>query len=151
MPEESPLSDRREPEMASVPDTHASLLIRLRNPRDQEAWATFLEIYLPLIFRLTRRRGMQEADAREVTQEVLMAVATAIGRWDSDPARGSFRGWLSTITRNLVVNFLIRESRQPRGNGDTEFQRWLDQQPDPASDESVLFEVEEERQIFRWA
>lgn len=137
--------------MTSVPDTRASLLLRLRDSRDQQAWEIFLQIYQPLIFRLARRRGIQEADAREVSQEALMAVAAAISRWDFDPARGSFRGWLSKITRNLVVNFLIRESRHPRGNGDTEFHQWLDQQPDPASEESALFNVEEEKQIFRWA
>lgn len=137
--------------MTSVPDTRASLLLRIRNSRDQEAWESFQQIYQPLIFRLARRRGIQEADANEVTQDVLIAVASAINRWDSNPARGSFRGWLSKITRNLVVNLLIRQSRHPRGNGDTEFNVWLDQQPDPASEESALFDVEEEREIFRWA
>ncbi|MBI3363101.1 MAG: sigma-70 family RNA polymerase sigma factor, partial [Chloroflexi bacterium] len=56
--------------------------------------------YQPLIFRLTRQRGLQDADAREVTQEVLVSVAGAIGHWQSDPSRGSFRGWLATIARN---------------------------------------------------
>ena len=134
-----------------VPETRASLLLRLRDPRDQTAWETFLQIYQPLIFRLARRRGVQEADAREITQEVLITVAGAIGRWDTDPARGSFRGWLSKMTRNLVVNFFIRQSRHPRGSGDSDLKRWLDEQPDPNSEESALFDVEEERQTFRWA
>lgn len=137
--------------MTSVPETRASLVLRLRDSRDQSAWAVFLEIYQPLIFRLARSRGVQEADAREVTQEVLLAVSKAIGRWESDPQRGSFRGWLSTITRNLVVNFLIRQSRHPRGSGDSDFHRWLEQRPDPRSEESAWFDREEEHQIFRWA
>ena len=137
--------------MMPVPETRASLLLRRRNPRDQTAWNAFLQIYQPLIFRLARSRGMQEADAREVTQDVLIAVAGAIGRWETDPDRGSFRGWLSKITRNLVVNFFIRQSRHPRGSGDSDLKRWLDERPDPNSEESAVFDREEERQLFRWA
>ena len=137
--------------MTSVPETRASLLLRLRDPRDRSAWDQFLQIYQPLIFRLARRRGIQDADAREVTQDVLISVAGAIGRWETDPDRGSFRGWLSTITRNLVVNYLIRQSRHPRGSGDSDLKRWLDERPDPHIEESVFYDREEERQIFRWA
>ena len=137
--------------MTPVPETRASLLLRLRDPQDQSAWSVFLQIYQPLIFRLARRRGVQDADAREVTQDVLMAVAGAISRWEADPARGSFRGWLSKITRSLVVNYLIRQSRHPRGTGDRDLKRWLEERPDPASDESALFDLEEERQLFVWA
>ncbi|MBS0205123.1 MAG: sigma-70 family RNA polymerase sigma factor [Planctomycetes bacterium] len=137
--------------MTSVPETRASLLLRLRDARNQQAWTEFLEIYEPLISRLIWRRGVQDADVAEVTQEVLLAVASAIHRWEADPARGSFRGWLATIARNLVVNFLIRQSRQPRASGDTEFNRWLEDQPAPDGDVSALFDLERKRQTFRWA
>ncbi|MEI8022005.1 MAG: sigma-70 family RNA polymerase sigma factor [Schlesneria sp.] len=137
--------------MTSVPETRSSLLLRLRDARDQHAWSTFLEIYQPLIYRVIRNRRVQDADAREVTQEVLLAVANSIDQWEADPQRGTFRGWLTTITRNLVVNFLIKQSRHPRGSGDSDFRRGLESLPAPASDESALFDVEERRQIFRWA
>lgn len=134
----------------SAPETHPSLLLRLRDACDQQAWNEFLEIYQPLIFRLTRKRGLQDADAREVTQEVLVSVAGAIGGWETDPKRGSFRGWLATIVRNLVVNFLIRQSRHPRGTGDSGFARWLDEVPAADCGESRLFDFERRRQIFLW-
>lgn len=134
-----------------VPETHQSLLIRLRDQRNQQAWTEFLEIYEPLIARLVQRRGIQPADVGEVTQEVLLAVASSIHRWESNPERGSFRGWLATIARNLVVNFLIRQSRHPRGSGDTEFRRWLEDQPAPDGEISSLFDLERKRQTFRWA
>ena len=137
--------------MAPVPETRPSLLMRLRDARDQQAWTLFLEIYQPLIYRIVRQRRIQDADAREVTQEVLLAVASAIDQWEADPTRGTFRGWLTTITRNLVVNFLIKQSRHPRGTGDVDFRRGLEELPAPASDESALFDLEERRQIFRWA
>lgn len=46
------------------------------------------------IERLARRRGLQHADARELVQEVLVAVAGAIERFDPDQSKESFRGWL---------------------------------------------------------
>ena len=137
--------------MTPVPETRPSLLLRLRDARDQQAWSTFLEIYQPLIYRVIRQRRVQDADAREVTQEVLLAVANSIDQWEADPQRGTFRGWLTTITRNLVVNFLIKQSRHPRGSGNSDFRRGLESLPAPVGDESELFDVEERRQIFRWA
>lgn len=134
-----------------IPETRASLLIKLQDSRNQQAWTEFLEIYEPLIARLARRRGIQAADVGEVTQEVLMAVAAAIHRWESKSGQGSFRGWLATITRNLVVNFLIRQSRHPRGRGDTSFKNWLEDQPAPEGEVSALFDLERRRQTFRWA
>ena len=137
--------------MTPLPETRPSLVLRLRDSQDQQAWETFLEIYQPMIFRLVRQKGIQDADAREVTQEVLMAVASAIDRWDQDPTRGTFRGWLSTITRNLVVNFLIKQSRHPRGIGQFGFRCELDEVAAPEGDVSQVFDLEEKRQIIRWA
>ena len=100
---------------------------------DERAWGEFVEIYGPLIHRLARRRGLQDADAADLVQEVFRAVAGAIERYDPDPARGSFRGWLSTIARNLIVNLLDAQRRHPRGTGDTEVRRLLEEQPAPDS------------------
>ena len=103
--------------MDEAPSTRASLLIRLRDPADERAWSEFTEIYGPLVHRLARRRGLQEADAQDLAQEVFRAVARAIERYDPDPDRGSFRGWLSRIARNLIINLLAARRRQPQGTG----------------------------------
>ena len=137
--------------MMTAPETRPSLLLRIQDPRDQQAWTKFFEIYHPLILRLVCQRGLQEVDAHEVTQEVLVAVSKSISRWEDDPQRGSFRGWLTRIARNLVVNFLIRQSRHPRGSGDSDLARWLDEVPSPESAESRLFDLEHRRQVFLWA
>jgi len=137
--------------MMTVPETRPSLLIRIKDAHDQQAWSEFYDIYQPLIVRLVTQRGLQDSDAREVAQEVLVSVSKAIGRWDSDPDRGSFRGWLSRIARNLVINFLIRQSRHPRGTGNSDFARWLDEIPAPDLGESRLFDLEQRRQLFLWA
>jgi RNA polymerase sigma-70 factor (ECF subfamily) len=137
--------------MSDSPSTRPSLLVRLRDPQDERAWAEFLEIYGPLVRRLALRRGLQEADAADLTQEVFRAVAVAIERWDPDPARGSFRGWLFRLARNLIVNLLAAQKRHPRGTGDSAFQGLLEQQPAPDVEESLVFEGEYRRQLFAWA
>jgi RNA polymerase sigma-70 factor (ECF subfamily) len=137
--------------MSEPPTTRPSLLVRLRDPLDERAWAEFVEIYGPLVRQLARRRGLQDADAADLVQEVFRAVAMAIERYDPDPAKGSFRSWLSTIARNLIVNLLDAQRRQPRGSGDTEIRHLLEAQPAPTSEESVLFDLEYRRHLLHWA
>ncbi len=137
--------------MSEPPTTRPSLLVRLRDPMDERAWGEFVEIYGPLIRQLARQRGLQEADAADLVQEVFRAVAGAIERYDPDPAKGSFRGWLSTIARNLIVNLLNAQRRHPRGSGDSEIQQLLEQQPAPTSEQSVIFDAEYRRRMLDWA
>lgn len=137
--------------MHEIPKTRISLLIRIRDAGDEPAWREFLEIYEPLVYRLVRRCGLQHADALELTQEALMAVARTIKNWELDPERGSFRGWLTKVTRNLMINYLSRQRRGPQAVGDTNFQALLAQQPDPRSAETAEFDLEYRRRLFRWA
>jgi RNA polymerase sigma-70 factor (ECF subfamily) len=137
--------------MSDPTATRPSLLIRLRDPLDERAWGEFVEIYGPLIHRLARRRGLQDADAADLVQDVFRAVAGAIERYNPDPAKGSFRGWLSTIARNLIVNLLDAQGRHPRGTGDTEVRRLLEEQPAPDPEQSELFDAEYRLRILHWA
>ena len=136
--------------MNNQPKTRLSLILRLRNADDAVAWQEFIEIYQPLVFRLARGRGLQEADALDTTQEVMARVAKAINRWDPDPDRGSFRGWISRITRNLVIEFLRSKNRQPLTNGDSSADQYIQSASSP-SPETDLFDIEFERQVFAWA
>ena len=108
-----------------------------------------MEIYEPLIHRLARARGVQEADADDLAQDVFRAVADAIDRWDPDPARGSFRAWLSRIARNLIVNLLAARRRQTAElrDGRDRVVELLEAQPAGDAD-SALFDLEYRRQIF---
>ena len=92
--------------------TSASLLLRLRDPADQTAWETFDSLYRPLIRRSCRRRGLQDADAADVSQEVMARVAKSICSFEYVPERGKFRSWLGVITENGVRTFLGRTTRQ---------------------------------------
>ncbi len=66
--------------MTLTPTTRASLLLRLRDPRDHEAWVEFASLYEPVTYRVLRRTGLQDADALEVLQELFLAVNRNIGR-----------------------------------------------------------------------
>src|SRR5438094_7280967 len=99
--------------------TRPSLLLRVRDPRDKDAWREFVELYGPLVYRFARKRGLQDADAADLTQIVFQAVVPAIQRLDYDPRRGSFRGWLFAVVRNQLHNFLHRQGPTPPGSGDT--------------------------------
>ncbi|MHB0960684.1 MAG: RNA polymerase sigma factor [Pirellulaceae bacterium] len=137
--------------MQDVPKTRHSLLIRIRDGHDVQAWSQFVAIYEPLVYRLTRKKGFQHADALELTQEVLLAVSKSIERWNPDSAKGSFRGWLVRVTRNLMINLLVNQRRHPRGVGSTDFQRLLAEQVGPAEEETAEFDLEYRRRLFRWA
>ncbi len=137
--------------MNDTPTTRPSLLIRIRDPRDERAWGEFLDIYEPLIYRLARGKGFQHADAVELAQDVFVAVASAIDRWDPDPALGSFRGWLFRIARNLMINLLAKQRRQVHGTGNTDMRRLLEEQPAPDIENSTLFDQEYRRETFAWA
>src|SRR5262245_57546191 len=108
------------------PPTRASLLVRLRDGGDQDAWRQFVDLYAPLVFGWARRRGLQEADAADLTQEVLRAVARALPAQGYDPTRGAFRGWLYTVTRNKLNTFQGRQARGERGSGDSDVQERLE-------------------------
>lgn len=136
--------------MSDQPKTRVSLILRLRHPDDAAAWQEFIEIYQPLVFRLARSRGLQEADALDTTQEVLARVAGAINRWNPDPEKGSFRGWISQITRNLVIQFLRTKNRRPFTSDDSSIEQLIAATPD-SSPESEWFDLEHERQVFAWA
>jgi len=99
--------------MAEFPETRVSLILRLAEPEDVRAWQEFAGIYGPALYRLALRRGLQSADAEDVAQEILFAVARAIERFQPDPAQAKFRTWLSRIARNLLADFCAGRAKRP--------------------------------------
>ena len=137
--------------MNDSPATRASLLVRLRDGNDAQAWQEFVRLYAPVIYGFARKRGLQDADAADLMQEVLRSVAGSANRLEYDPARGTFRGWLFTVTRNKLYNFLDGRRRQVRGSGDSGAQEQLERQPAPGEDPSAQWDREYERQLSAFA
>jgi RNA polymerase sigma-70 factor (ECF subfamily) len=134
--------------MHPAPETSPSLLVRIRDAADREAWRLFVDLYGPLVYALGRRHGLQDADAADLTQDVLQSVASAVRSLQYDPRRGSFRGWLYTIVRNRLLD--AQRCRCPvQGSGDTAVQHWLESQPAPEPEPS--WDRDYERRVFAWA
>jgi len=100
-------------------ETRATLLIRLRDTSDQDAWRLFASIYTPLVYRYAMKNGLQDADAADVAQETMCNVVRVIKRFEYDPSRGSFRGWLLTVVRNTLRRRFKKAQNQAAGSGDT--------------------------------
>jgi RNA polymerase sigma factor (sigma-70 family) len=137
--------------MAFTPSTRASLLNRLRNRRDHDAWVEFVELYEPVIQRLLLRHGLQDADAREVMQDVFVAVSRVVDRWDPARDKGMFRSWLRTVTRNLMISWLRCRDRNILAAAGADLQEMLEQVPAPSEPESAEFDLELRRAQFRQA
>jgi len=106
MPDEDPLK------------TSLTLLGRLRrDPKDQAAWSKFVARYGPRILRWCREWGLQESDAQDVTQDVLLKLNGLMARFVYDPS-GSFRGWLKTLTHHAWRDLADQRRRSGLGGGD---------------------------------
>ena len=128
--------------------TQLSLIHRLSNPDDNEAWLVFVGIYYPVIVNSLKAKGLQLADAEDVTQQVLVSVARALSARPHDPDRAKFRTWLEHITRNAAINAMQRV-RKDRPVGGTDCQ--IAMQELPSLDDESLLEQEHRRQLMRVA
>ena len=93
-------------------DTPASLLERLRQPAQEQAWARFVDLYTPLLYCWARRTGCSESDAADLVQEVLTLLVRKLPVFRYDKHR-SFRGWLHLVACNCWRN-LKRRAALPR-------------------------------------
>ena len=133
--------------MHEFPETRDSLLVQVRDPANREAWEQFADIYRPIIWRIAVARGFQDADAHDLAQQVLISVAAAIGRWEKNNEQTRFRNWLSRVTKNAILNALMRQP-DDRASGGSSARIVLDEvvQRDQAAEE--LLKVEYRREIY---
>jgi len=93
--------------MTEFPQTRSSLIAQVQSPEDREAWDQFVLIYRPVIYRMARRRGMQDADAQDLSQDVLIRISKSIEGWV--PQEGvRFRHWLRKVASNAIVTALTK-------------------------------------------
>ena len=129
-------------------ETRPSLLVRVRDGSDHVAWSQFVSLYAPLIHAYGRRRGLQDADAADLVQEVLQAAARNLAEFEYDTLKGSFRGWLFTVTRNKFLNWVTRTKKQTNGTGDTRVRKLLQEHPEA---DQEYWEQQHKWHLVRWA
>ena len=136
--------------MTDPSKTRFSLILRLKENADAEDWQQFCELYQPLIYRIGRLGGLQETDANDFVQNVLVRVAKSVSQFETDSRLGSFRNWLGTIARNLLIDFLRQQSRLPVTADGSGVARMIAELP-ARGDETQIYESEFQRRVFLWA
>lgn len=128
--------------------TSLSLLERAR-ARDSDAWRRILHLYSPLVATWCRQWGLRAEDCEDVAQEVFSSVAAHLGDFQRDTKCGSFRGWLFTITRNKLRDYLRRTGKQPAAAGGSTAQYRISQLT--GDDDDSVDAVAEGNEVFRRA
>ncbi len=131
-----------------IPETRHSLLRRLHDRADATAWSEFCTIYEPVIYRFAKRFHLQDADAREVSQEVLLLVSRKVEAFDTQ-ANGRFRGWLAKLARHATIDLLRKRRERPVGGSD--LFRIMKEIPKLEIESSATFLSEARHQQFHWA
>ena len=137
--------------MAEAAPTRLSLLIRLKDKADADAWSEFVEIYSPLVYSIARRCNLQDSDAAGLVQEVMTQVAQSIERFEYDPQIGKFRSWLYKIAKRTVSRSVKKQARQPKGTGDTAAIELLNEHSDGRDDLQDYWNREYRQHLIDWA
>ena len=126
--------------------TSLSLLDRLSRLENQEqAWREFVKRYSKLIFGWCHKRGLQDADVQDVSQELLTQLFLKMRQFRYDPARGKFRSWLKTLLVHALSDVMGGLNRAGRGSGDSQVFELLEQTEDASDDLANLMELEEQK------
>ena len=111
--------------VATLPTTRVTLLTQLRqDPSDQAGWDEFVERYGRHIYRWCRRWRLQDADAEDVTQDILVKLTQKLRAFAYDPSR-SFRGWLKTVAHHAWRDFKDSGRHAQPAAGDTQVQELI--------------------------
>jgi RNA polymerase sigma factor (sigma-70 family) len=123
--------------------TSIKLLGRLRHdPKDQSAWSDFVARYQPKILQWCRHWGLQESDAHDVTQAVLLKLSRLMATFAYDPSR-SFRGWLKTLTHHAWRDLVAESKRGGTGSGDSRMEEFFE---NLQAGEELVYQLDEEFQ-----
>jgi RNA polymerase sigma-70 factor (ECF subfamily) len=132
--------------------TRATLLDRLKNWNDQSSWQEFFDLYWQLIYRFARKAGLTDAEAQDVVQETMAAVAKHMPGFKYNPAVGTFKAWLLTQTRWRIVDQFRKRgpiASHHTSVGDTARTATIDRVPDEKSlDWEALWEIDWEKTLL---
>ena len=101
---------------APLLETRSSLIQRLKATINGESWEEFFHTYWELIYNVARRAGLPEADAQDIVQETILKVHNSLDHFEYNRKRGTFKGWLRTVTRSRLNDFFKKQQRRPALN-----------------------------------
>lgn len=130
-------------------ETSLSLLTRLRRSPESETWNRLVDLYAPLLRSWLRKYDVQDADADDLVQEVLLAVSKDLGKFEHSGQPGAFRGWLKAILVNRLRNFWRARDRRPQATRDTDIDERLAQLDDPTSEMSQVWNRQHDQYVLR--
>jgi RNA polymerase sigma-70 factor (ECF subfamily) len=130
-------------------ETSFSLLDRLHQQPDDEAWRRLVDVYTPLIHGWLHRQSVQHDDRDDVVQEVMTVVIRRLPEFEHNRRIGAFRAWLRTITVNCLRDFWRSKRIRPVAAGDSSFVNVLDQLADPNSGMSRIWDEEHDRHVMK--
>ena len=128
--------------------TQLSLLYRVRDGSDQAAWREFEAKYRELLMRYCRARGLQQSDADDVRQLVMMNLAQSLRNFEYSPEKGRFRSYLGRVVRNSISRYFSRPNTADRALDTAVIATVPDEDPDEKDD---LWEREWINHHFRLA
>ncbi len=131
------------------PETRHSLIVRLKDQRNDLAWTEFVCAYEPFLMRLVRKQGTPDRHVADVSQQLLIAIARSVDGWKPDGKVASFRRWLGRVARNVVIKFMMRERKQITGQGGSDFLTLTEEMPDASIDAQQAKRYEQE--LILWA
>jgi RNA polymerase sigma factor (sigma-70 family) len=133
--------------------THASLLERLKDLKDQDSWEQFYTTYRKLIFSFAVKHGLSGTEAEEVVQETVITVARNLPEFRYDPTRCSFKTWLFNVTLWRIRDQIRK--RQPecasihRKPGETDRTGTIERIPGPEGEGlTEIWEEEWKKDLF---
>jgi RNA polymerase sigma-70 factor (ECF subfamily) len=129
--------------------TSATLLARLKDLQDLDAWNRLNDLYGPLIRSWAIRLGVRGSDADDLMQEVMTVVVRRFPEFVHPDRPGAFRGWLRAIAANCARDAWRARRVAPKAPGGTDFGSYLARLEDPTDDLSREWDREHDVYVTR--
>ncbi len=130
--------------------TRSTLLMRVRDPADAEAWGEFVALYEPLLRAYVRGRGLPQEDVRDVVQDVFARLVKALPEFELNRQKGQFRSWLWQVCQSALVDWARRRRNQARAE-DAWLNRLSEMRPSAESDSDLEWRRMHHRRVLSFA
>ena len=132
----------------SFSTTKVSLILRLQDASDADAWEQFVPIYHPLIWSVAKRLGISDEDANDACQNTLLRLSQVVHQWSPKKENSNFRGWLFRVARNCMLREFEKDKLRTVAAVSQDGKQYLDQLVEDTPEADSRFQLEFRRQLF---